>query len=259
LGMVSIRLNWLWFFNGETNQLLGLLAPINFGKQIAWADAERGGDAIQLDQINAQRTVFDFGNSAARGVIPARELQLVSERILRPTASVATPSADQSAYEIPLLHWFKCFILLPVFCPVFWTKWQFGSIFHATSFPLSRIRDKIILPCHCFIKCRPRCSYYEQSFAAHFLIRFRVSCSILEQNDFRLASTAIIRDGIFANCEHAVVQSIAQLFAALSHVASFDLFHFETKFCSRFYRNSAFRLCGNRTGFQNCGIKTSVQ
>ncbi|MGB7768308.1 MAG: hypothetical protein WBN22_05570 [Verrucomicrobiia bacterium] len=104
LGMVSIRLKCLWFFNGETNQLLALLAPINFGKQITWADAERGGDAIQLDQINPQRAVFDFGNSAARGVIPARELQLVSERVLRPTASVATPSADQSAYEISLFH-----------------------------------------------------------------------------------------------------------------------------------------------------------
>ena len=168
LGMVSIRLKRLWFFNGETNQLLGLLAPINFGKQITWADAERGGDAIQLNQINPQRAVFDFGNSAARGVIPARELQLVSERILRPTASVATPSADQSAYEIPLLHWFKCFILVPVLCPVFWTKWQFGLIFHATSFPLSRIRDKIALPRHCFINSQPPCSHHEQSFAAIF-------------------------------------------------------------------------------------------
>jgi hypothetical protein len=94
LGMVSIRLNWLWFFNGETNQLFGLLVPVNFGKQITRADTECGGDAIQLDQINPQRTVFDFGNSAAGRVIPARELQLVSERILRPTASVAAPSAD---------------------------------------------------------------------------------------------------------------------------------------------------------------------
>ena len=172
LGMVSIRLNWLWFFNGETNQLLGLLAPINFGKQITWADAKRGGDAIQLDQINPQRAVFDFGNSAAGRVIPACELQLVSERVLRPTTSVATPSADQSAYEIPLFHWFKCFILLPVLCPVFWTKWRLGSLSHATSFPLSRIRGKIALPRHYFIKRHLRCSYYEQSFAAIFSYDF---------------------------------------------------------------------------------------
>jgi len=51
--------------------------------------------------------------------------------------------------------------------------------------------------------------------AGHFLIRFRVFRSILEQNEFRLAGTAIIRDGIFANCEHAIVQSIAQLFRGI--------------------------------------------
>jgi hypothetical protein len=115
--MVSIRLNWLWFFNGETDQLLGLLAPINFGKQITWANTERGGDAIQLDQINPQRAVFDLGNSAAGRVIPARELQLVSKLVLRPTASVATPSADQPPDEISLFHWLKFSMLLVAFCP----------------------------------------------------------------------------------------------------------------------------------------------
>lgn len=143
-GMVSIRLNWLWFFHGERNQLFNLLAPINFGNKITGADTKRRRDVIQLDQINPQRAVFDFGNSATGRVIPACELQLVSERILRPTAPVAAPSADKSAYEIPLFHCFKCFILPPVLCPVFWTKWRFGSLSHTTSFPLSRIRDKII-------------------------------------------------------------------------------------------------------------------
>ncbi|HUB87843.1 MAG TPA: hypothetical protein VMB22_08125 [Verrucomicrobiae bacterium] len=180
MGMVSIRLNWLWFSHGKRNQLFNLPAPINFGKKITGADTKRRGNVIQLDQINPQRAVFDSGNSAAGRAIPTRELQLVSERVLRPTAPVAAPSADKSAYEIPLFHSFKCFILLPVFCPVFWTKWQFGSIFHTTSFPLSRIRDKIILPRQCFIKLRLLCSYYEQSFAAHFLMRVRFAGSILE-------------------------------------------------------------------------------
>jgi hypothetical protein len=116
-GMVSIRHYWLWFFNGETNQLLGLSAPVNFVKQITRADAERGGDAIQLDKINPQRAIFDFRNSTARGVIPARELQLVGERVLRPTASAATPSTDQSAYEIPLFHCFKFSMFSVAECP----------------------------------------------------------------------------------------------------------------------------------------------
>jgi len=97
--------------HGETNQFFGLLTPVNFGKQIAWADAERGGDATQLNQINPQGTVFDFRNGAARGIIPTRELQLVRKHVLRPTASVAAPSADQPPYEIPLLHFLMRFRL----------------------------------------------------------------------------------------------------------------------------------------------------
>ena len=83
-------------FEWERNHFLDLPAPINFGKQFTWADAERGGKVIQLDQINPQGAVFDFGNSAARGVMPARELQLVSKFVLRPTALV-TLSAHQLA------------------------------------------------------------------------------------------------------------------------------------------------------------------
>lgn len=50
-------------------------------------------------------------------------------------------------------------------------------------------------------------------FCSHFLIRFRISGSILEQNEFRLSGMAILRGKMFANCEHAVVPSIAQLFS----------------------------------------------
>ena len=117
LGMVSIRLNWLWFSHGKRNQRLNLPAPINFGKKITGADTKRRGDVIQLDQINPQRAVFDLGNSAAGRVIPARELQLVSKLVLRPTASVATPSADQPPDEISLFHWLKFSMLLVAFCP----------------------------------------------------------------------------------------------------------------------------------------------
>jgi len=85
------------------NHRFGLLAPINFGKKILWIDAQRHGQAIQLQQINPQGAVFNFGDSAARNVMPTCELQLVGEHVLRPTVFVAL-SADKPPDEIPLLH-----------------------------------------------------------------------------------------------------------------------------------------------------------
>jgi hypothetical protein len=67
------------------------------------AKAERGGDVIQLNQINPQRTVLNFGNGAARGVMPASELQPVGKKVLRPIKLVAL-SAHQPPDEISLLH-----------------------------------------------------------------------------------------------------------------------------------------------------------
>jgi hypothetical protein len=110
-------------FHWERNQLFNLFAPINFGEEINRSDAKRGSQVTHLRQINPQGTVLDFGNGAARGVMPARELQLVSKHILRPTALVA-PSANQPPDEIPLLHSSTGSIShsSAIFCPVFWTK-----------------------------------------------------------------------------------------------------------------------------------------
>jgi hypothetical protein len=101
--MVSIRLHWLRVFHWERNQLFNLFAPINCGQEINRAEAKCGGQVTHLCQINPQRAVFNFGNGAARDVMPARELQVVGKFILRPTVLVAL-SADQPPYEIPLLH-----------------------------------------------------------------------------------------------------------------------------------------------------------
>jgi len=90
-------------FHWERNHFFNLLAPINFGKKIYWIDAQRHSQVIQLQQINPQGTVLDFGNGAARGIMPARKLQLVSKNVLRPIVLVAF-SANQPPDEIPLLH-----------------------------------------------------------------------------------------------------------------------------------------------------------
>jgi len=90
-------------FHGERNHFFDLLVPINFRKEINRLDAQGHGQVIQLQQINPQGAVFYFGDGAACGVMPAGELQLVGEYVLRPTVLVAL-SADQPPDEIPLLH-----------------------------------------------------------------------------------------------------------------------------------------------------------
>jgi hypothetical protein len=90
-------------FHGERNHFFDLLVPINLREEINRTDAQGDGHVIQLQQINPQRAVFNFGDGAACGVMPACELQFVGEYVLRPTVLVAL-SADQPPDEIPLLH-----------------------------------------------------------------------------------------------------------------------------------------------------------
>jgi hypothetical protein len=82
-------------------------APVNFGKELhRLLNAKRGGDIINLFQVNPQGTVLDFGDGATGGVMPARELQPVGKLVLRPTLLVALPG-DEPVYEIALLHCLK--------------------------------------------------------------------------------------------------------------------------------------------------------
>jgi hypothetical protein len=90
-------------FHWERNHLFNLLVPINFGKKIHRIDAQGHGQVIQLQQINSQGAVFNFGDGTAGDVMPAHKLQFVGEFVLRPTVLVAL-SADQPPYEIPPLH-----------------------------------------------------------------------------------------------------------------------------------------------------------
>lgn len=88
------------------NDFFNTAAPINFGKELHRLDAKRGGDITNLLQINPQGAVFDFGNGAAGGIMPPRELQLLGKLVLRPTLLVALPG-DEPVYEIALLHCLK--------------------------------------------------------------------------------------------------------------------------------------------------------
>jgi hypothetical protein len=97
-------------FRWERNHLFDLLVPINFGNKIHRIDAQGHGQVIQLQQINPQGTVFNFGDGAAGGVVPARKLQFVGEFVLRPTVLVAL-SADQPSYEIPPLHFSTAYFI----------------------------------------------------------------------------------------------------------------------------------------------------
>jgi hypothetical protein len=161
--MVSIRLHWLRVFHWERNQLFNLFAPINFGEEINRSDAKRGSQVTHLCQINPQGTVFDFGNGAARGVMPARKLQLVSKHILRPTALVP-PSADQPSDEIPLLHS------------------STGSMSHASAIFLSSFLDEMalwfIFP-YDFTFVVPNSG--QNDFAAYFPMCSRYASFILKQ------------------------------------------------------------------------------
>lgn len=66
-------------------------------------NAECRREIKQLLQINSQRAAFNFGNGAARGVVPAGKLQLVGQINLRPVPPVAQ-SGDVPSDEISFLH-----------------------------------------------------------------------------------------------------------------------------------------------------------
>ncbi len=79
------------------------LAPVHFWQEMDWMNAERHRQVKQLRQINPQRAVFNFGNGAALGILPASILQPVGEIILRPV-EVVTPLTDLSPDKIPFFH-----------------------------------------------------------------------------------------------------------------------------------------------------------
>jgi hypothetical protein len=64
-------------------------APINFWKQMDEMDAQRGGDQKQVIIGDAEQSRLDFGDGAASGIMPARELQLDGEVFLRPAMMLA--------------------------------------------------------------------------------------------------------------------------------------------------------------------------
>jgi len=79
------------------------LAPVHFWQEMDRMNAERHRQVKQLREINPQRAIFNFGNGAARGILPASILQPVGQIILRPGEFV-TPFADLSPDKIPLFH-----------------------------------------------------------------------------------------------------------------------------------------------------------
>ena len=81
-------------------------------------NAERHRQVKQLRQINPQRAVFNFGNGAARGIMPASILQSVGQIILRPVELV-TPFADLSPDKIPLFHCEQNFAPAVLFAGIF--------------------------------------------------------------------------------------------------------------------------------------------
>jgi hypothetical protein len=76
--------------------------PVNLGKELHWLNTKRPGDIPNLIQVNPQRTILDFRNSAAGGVMPTRPLQLVGKQVLRPALLIAL-SSDEPVYKIALL------------------------------------------------------------------------------------------------------------------------------------------------------------
>ena len=80
---------------------------------------ERHGQVIQLRQINPQRAVFDFGNGAARGILPAGIHQPVGQIALCPLKLV-TPFADLSPDKITLFHCEQNFAA--VFTRIYFTR-----------------------------------------------------------------------------------------------------------------------------------------
>ena len=82
-------------------------------------NAERHRQVKQLRQINPQGAVFNFGNGAARGILPTGILQPVGQVILCPVKLV-TPLADLTPDKIPLFH--RDYIFAAVFTRIHFTR-----------------------------------------------------------------------------------------------------------------------------------------
>jgi hypothetical protein len=97
--------------------------PINFRQEFGQWNAKRVGEIADLDQINAERAAFEFGNGVAARVMPARKLQLDGEIRLR-QSELITQSAYKSPdeNETPLFHWLKFSMFAVASCPENWTK-----------------------------------------------------------------------------------------------------------------------------------------
>ena len=77
--------------------------PINRGEQMDKVDAQGGGNEQQVVFGDTQRAAFDFGDGAARGVVPAGKLQLDGKFLLRPAVALAQFD-DLPPDQIQLLH-----------------------------------------------------------------------------------------------------------------------------------------------------------
>jgi hypothetical protein len=122
------------------------LAPINFRKELRRWNAERVGQIPDLDQINAQRAAFEFGNGVTARLMPARKLQLNGEIRLR-QSELITQSAHKSPdeNETPLFHWLKFSMFAVVSCLKFRTKSLCRSFSHALPLSLFVYRAKLFL------------------------------------------------------------------------------------------------------------------
>jgi hypothetical protein len=75
--------------NVPVNGFIHRSFPINFRIQVDEVDAQRGSDKQHVIIPDMERTAFDFGDCAAGGVMPARELQFDSKVLLRPAVALA--------------------------------------------------------------------------------------------------------------------------------------------------------------------------
>jgi hypothetical protein len=85
------------------NRFVNGSAPVNFRKKARRLNPQHPSQVKQLGKINPQRAVLDFGNGAASSILPARKLQLVGKRVLRP-AMLVTQSGDLPSDEISFYH-----------------------------------------------------------------------------------------------------------------------------------------------------------
>ena len=76
---------------------------VNFRIQLRKMNAQCVSDNQHVIIRDAQRTAFNLGNSAARGVVPAGKLQSDSKYLLRPAVFLAQFD-DLPSNQVQLLH-----------------------------------------------------------------------------------------------------------------------------------------------------------